>query len=114
MINPDGIRNQVEGGVIQSISRVLMEEVTFDRSRVTSLDWVGYPIIRFDDVPQEIEVILINRPDLPAYGVGEAGTKSVWAGVANAIFDATGVRLRRMPFTPRNVKHALSGRAEGI
>jgi nicotinate dehydrogenase subunit B len=107
MVNPDGIRNQVEGGVIQSISRALMEEVTFDRSRVTSLDWASYPIIRFDDVPEEVEVLLINRPDLPAYGVGEAGTKNVWAGVANAIFDATGVRLRRMPFTPENVKRAL-------
>jgi CO/xanthine dehydrogenase Mo-binding subunit len=111
IVNPDGVRNQIEGGVIQGISRGLMEEVTFDRSRVTSLDWASYPIITFPDVPDEIDIVLISRPDLPAVGVGEASTKNVWAGIANAVFDATGVRLRRMPFTPERFKAALAEQA---
>lgn len=111
IVNPDGIRNQIEGGVIQGISRGLMEEVTFDRSRVTSLDWASYPIITFLDVPDEIDIVLLDRPDLPAAGVGEASTKNVWAGIANAVFDATGVRLRRLPFTPERFKKALAERA---
>jgi nicotinate dehydrogenase subunit B len=108
IVNPDGVRNQVEGAVIQGISRALMEEVGFDRSRVTSLDWATYPIIRFEQVPEQIDVILIDRPDLPAFGVGEAATKNVWAGIANAVFDATGARLRRLPLTAGRVKEALS------
>jgi CO/xanthine dehydrogenase Mo-binding subunit len=88
-----------------------MEEVTFDRSRVTSLDWASYPIITFLDVPDEIDIVLLDRPDLPAAGVGEASTKNVWAGIANAVFDATGVRLRRLPFTPERFKKALAERA---
>jgi nicotinate dehydrogenase subunit B len=105
------VRNQVEGGVIQGISRGLMEEVAFDRSTVTTRDWSAYPIITFPDVPDEIDIVLLNRPDLPAVGVGEASTKNVWAGLSNAVFDATGVRLRRLPFTPERFKEALAKRA---
>lgn len=111
IVNPDGVRNQVEGGVIQGISRGLMEEVAFDRSTVTTRDWSAYPIITFPDVPDEIDIVLLNRPDLPAVGVGEASTKNVWAGLSNAVFDATGIRLRRLPFTPERFKEALAKQA---
>ena len=111
IVNPDGVRNQIEGGVIQGISRGLMEEVAFDRSTVTTRDWSSYPIITFPDVPDEIDIVLLNRPDLPAVGVGEASTKNVWAALSNAVFDATGVRLRRLPFTPERFKEALAKQA---
>jgi nicotinate dehydrogenase subunit B len=108
IINPNGVRNQSEGGVIQGISRALMEEVMFDNSKVTSRDWSTYPILTFPKIPDEIDVILLNRPDLPAFGAGEASTQNVWAGLSNAIFDASGVRLRRLPFTPKHFKEALA------
>ena len=107
IINPDGVRGQVEGNIIQTLSRVLMEEVKFDRSRVTSVDWASYPIIRFSDVPK-LEIALIDRPTLPPLGAGEAATAPVAAALANAIFDATGVRLRTVPFTPERVKVAFN------
>ena len=106
VINPDGLRNQVEGCIVQTLSRTLHEEVTFDRSRVTSVDWVSYPILRFPEAPA-IEVILIDRPDQPFVGAGEAATAPVAAALANAIFDATGTRLRTVPFTPERVRAAL-------
>jgi CO/xanthine dehydrogenase Mo-binding subunit len=109
IVNPDAVKNQIEGGVIQSISRALKEEVTFDRSRVTSLDWASYPIITFNEIPDEIDIVLIQRPDLPPMRVGEPASESVWPGVANAIFDAIGVRLRQLPFTPSRVLEGLSG-----
>lgn len=109
VINPDGIRNQVEGNVIQSISRTLHEEVTFDRAHVTSRDWVGYPILRFSEVPDSIEVVLVNNtPKYPAYGAGEPSTCPTAAVISNAVFDATGARLRQLPFRPDRVKAALS------
>jgi nicotinate dehydrogenase subunit B len=111
VVNPGAVRNQIEGGVIQSTSRALFEEVTFDRSRVTSLDWASYPIARFSNIPDDIEVVLIDRPDLPPMRVGEPASESVWPGIANAIHDAIGVRLRRMPFTPERVLAALAGRS---
>jgi len=107
IVNPDGLRNQVEGCIVQTLSRTLHEEVTFDRSRVTSVDWASYPILRFPEAPA-IDVILINRPDQPLLGAGEAATAPVAAAVANAVFDATGVRLRTAPFTPERVKAALA------
>jgi nicotinate dehydrogenase subunit B len=107
IINPDGLRNQIEGNVIQATSRTLKEEVKFDRSQVTSLDWKTYPILRFTEIPDVI-VELIDRPDQPAVGAGEATTSAIPAAIANAVFDATGVRLRRVPFTPERVKAALS------
>jgi CO/xanthine dehydrogenase Mo-binding subunit len=107
IINPDGLRNQVEGNILHTLSRVLHEEVTFQDSHVTSVDWASYPILRFPDVPQ-VQVALINHPDQPHYGAGEAACAPVAAALANAVFDATGVRLRSIPFTPSRVKAALA------
>ena len=103
VINPDGLRNQVEGCIAQTLSRALHEEVKFDRSRVTSVNWASYPILTFPEVPS-IDVSLIDRPMLPPFGAGEAATAPVAAALANAIFDATGVRLRSAPFTASRVK----------
>ena len=108
IINPDGLRNQIEGGVVQSISRALKEEVRFDRSGVTSLDWSGYPILTFSELPDEIRIELINRPDRPAVGAGEPTPTVVAGAIANALFDATGRRLRELPFTPERVTAALT------
>ena len=108
IINPDGVRAQVEGSVLQTLSRALMEEVRFDRSRVTSVDWASYPILRFPDVPK-IDIVLIDRPTEPPLGAGEAACTTVAAALANAVFDATGARLRTVPFTPERVKAALDG-----
>ncbi|HEV2198935.1 MAG TPA: molybdopterin cofactor-binding domain-containing protein [Bryobacteraceae bacterium] len=107
IVNPDALRNQVEGLIVQTLSRTLHEEVKFDRSRVTSIDWMTYPILRFPEVPQ-IEVALIDRPELPLLGAGEAAGVTVGAALGNAVFDATGVRLRTAPFTPERVKAALT------
>jgi len=109
IINPDGVRNQIEGNVIQSLSRALKEEVKFNESRITSTDWETYPILTFSEVP-EIEIVLIDRPDQPAVGAGEPSTVTTAAAVANAVFDATGVRLRQIPFTPERVLAALVDR----
>lgn len=108
IVNPDGVRNQIEGNVIQAMSRALIEEVQFDRAGVTSLDWNSYPILRFSDVPDEIAITLINRPDRPMLGAGEAATSPIAPAIANAIFDATGVRLRGLPLTAERVKQALA------
>jgi CO/xanthine dehydrogenase Mo-binding subunit len=106
IINPDGVKNQIEGNVIQSLSRALKEEIKFDEYRVTSVDWETYPILKFSEVP-EIDIVLLNRPDQPALGAGEASQVTTASAVANAIFDATGARLRQIPFTPERVKAAL-------
>ncbi len=106
MINPDGIANQIEGGLIQSLSWTLKEEVKFDDSGVLSNDWKSYPIITFSEVPT-VDVVLIDRPGEPYLGTGEAAQGPTSAAVANAIFDATGARLRRLPFTPDRVKAEL-------
>jgi nicotinate dehydrogenase subunit B len=110
VVNPDALRNQIEGSIVQTLSRALHEEVKFDHSRVTSVDWVSYPILTFPEVPA-IEVALINHPELPLLGAGEASTAPVAGALANAIFDAAGVRLRAVPFTPARVKAALAGGA---
>jgi CO/xanthine dehydrogenase Mo-binding subunit len=107
IINPDGVRAQIEGSILQTLSRVLMEEVQFGRSRVTSVDWSSYPILRFPDVPK-LDIVLIDRPTQPPLGAGEAACSPVGAALANAVFDATGARLRTVPFTPDRVKMALS------
>ena len=107
VVNPDGLRNQVEGCILQTLSRALHEEVTFDSTRVTSIDWATYPILRFPEAPA-VEVILIDRPEQPLVGAGEAATAPVAAALANAVFDATGVRLRTVPFTSTRVKAALA------
>jgi CO/xanthine dehydrogenase Mo-binding subunit len=111
IINPDGVKNQIEGNVIQSLSRALKEEVQFDELRITSVDWKTYPILNFSEVP-DIEIVLLNRPDQPAVGAGEPSTVTTAAAVANAIFDATGVRLRQIPFTPERVRAALLERQQ--
>jgi CO/xanthine dehydrogenase Mo-binding subunit len=110
IINPDGVRAQVEGSILQTISRVLMEEVMFDRSRVVSVDWASYPILRFSGVPK-INIELINRPTEQPVGAGEAACTAVGAALANAVHDATGTRLRTVPFMPERVKAALIGKA---
>ncbi len=106
IINPDGVRNQIEGNVIQSLSRALKEEVKFTETRITSVDWDSYPILKFSETP-EVDIILIDRPDQPAVGAGEPSTVTTAAAVANAIFDATGARLRQIPFTPERVLASL-------
>ena len=103
IINPDGVRAQVEGCILQTISRVLMEEVKFDRSRVTSVDWVSYPIMRFSQTPK-LEIELIDRPTEKPVGAGEASSAPVGAALGNAVFDAVGVRLRTIPFTPERLR----------
>jgi len=109
VVNPDGLRNQIEGNVIQSLSRTLHEEVMFDRSRVTSLDWQGYPILRFEEIPDQIDIVFVNnRPEYPSFGGGEPSTCPTAAVISNAVFDAIGVRLRRTPFRPERVKAAMS------
>ena len=106
IINPDGLKNQIEGNIIQSVSRALLEEVKFDSTGIKSLDWSSYPILRFSDIP-EIDIVLINRPEMPALGGGEPSTGPVAAAIGNAIFDAVGVRLREAPFTPERVVAGL-------
>ncbi|HYT08422.1 MAG TPA: molybdopterin cofactor-binding domain-containing protein [Rugosimonospora sp.] len=106
IINPDGLKNQIEGNVIQGTSRALMEEVLFDASGIKNLDWAGYPILRYEKIPQ-IDITLIDRPEMPALGGGEPSIGPVPAAIANAIFDATGARLREAPFTPERVLKAM-------
>jgi nicotinate dehydrogenase subunit B len=108
MINPDGVRHQIHGNVIQSTSRALMEEVSFDRNAVTSREWGAYPIITFPDIPK-IDVLMLPRPDQPPLGVGESASVPSAAAIANAIFDATGVRFRELPFTPERILAGLRG-----
>lgn len=105
VINPDGTRNQIEGNVIQTVSRSLIEEVHFDRARVTSLDWVSYPILTFPDVP-DVDIDLIDRPTERPWGVGEPSASIVPAALSNAVFDAIGVRLRSVPFSPAKIRAA--------
>ncbi|HZR01819.1 MAG TPA: molybdopterin cofactor-binding domain-containing protein [Burkholderiales bacterium] len=107
IINPDGLRNQIEGNVIQTVSRTLIEELTFDRSRVTSVDWASYPILKFPDVP-DVAIKLIDRPNEKPWGAGEPTAAVVPAAIANAIFNATGARTRSVPFTPAKVQAAIT------
>jgi len=86
----------------------LWEEVTFDNKTVTSVDWLSYPILDITETPEQVDVVLINHPDLPLTGAGEPSIRPVAAAIVNAIFDATGVRIRRVPFSPNRVKQALS------
>jgi nicotinate dehydrogenase subunit B len=106
IINPNMVGQQVEGCVVQGVSRALIEEVKFSKSRVTSLDWESYPILRYKDAP-EITYTLLNRPELRSSGAGEPATAPVAAAIANAFFDATGKRIRTMPMTPARVRAVL-------
>jgi nicotinate dehydrogenase subunit B len=109
MINPDGVRHQIQGNVVQATSRALMEEVSFDRTSVATREWGAYPIIKFPEVPK-IDVLMVPRPDQPPLGVGESASVPSAAAIANAIYDATGVRFRELPFTPERI---LKGLREG-
>ena len=106
MINPDATRQQVEGNILQTLSRTLFEETHFDQFRVTSTDWQSYPLLTFPDVP-ELEIALLDQPHLPPLGAGEAACAAVPAALANAIFDACGARLREVPFISDRLKAAL-------
>ena len=114
-INPTGLSHTVECGMLHGLSRALHEEVQFDAEKVTSVDWATHPSLRHSDTPERIDVVLVNgdpnpsRPDLPHYGAGETSHKPMIAAVANAVFDATGVRLRRAPFRKERVLAALRG-----
>jgi len=105
--NPDGLRNQTEGGILQGMSRALVEEVTWNDKRVTSIDWEGYNSLYLDLELPRIDITLINRPDVPATGAGETAITVVPAAIGNAIFDATGIRLREVPFTAERFRAAL-------
>jgi CO/xanthine dehydrogenase Mo-binding subunit len=108
VVNPLWLRRTLEGNVIHGVSRTLFEEVQFSREAVTSVDWVSYPILEIQDAPEEIDIVLVNRPDLPPYGAGEPSTRTITPAIANAIFDATRVRLRRAPFTRERVLAGLA------
>jgi CO/xanthine dehydrogenase Mo-binding subunit len=108
IVNPDGLRRCIEGNVVQGTSRALSEEVAFDRAKVTSTDWLSYPILDITEAPEAVDIVLINRPELPPAGAGESSIRPVAAALANAVFDATGVRLRRAPLTPQRLKPALA------
>jgi nicotinate dehydrogenase subunit B len=118
VVNPESLRHTVECGTLHGLSRALHEEVRFDTEKVTSVDWISHPTLRHADVPERIDIVLVNgdpnpnRPDLPPYGAGEASLKPMLAAIANAIHDATGVRIRRVPFRDDRVLAAL--RAAGL
>jgi CO/xanthine dehydrogenase Mo-binding subunit len=107
VVNPDGLINQIEGAILQSMSWTLYESVTFDDTRMTSIDWQTYPILRFNSVPDSIEVHIIDRPGQPFLGSGEAGQGPAAASIANAIANATGKRLRDLPLTRKRIKDAI-------
>jgi CO/xanthine dehydrogenase Mo-binding subunit len=107
VVNPDGLINQVEGAILQSASWTLYESATFDATGVTSLDWSGYPIMRFDAVPDSVEVQLVDRPGLPFLGAGECGQGPAAAAIANALAAVTGQRLRNLPLSKEKVKAAI-------
>ncbi|WP_051329280.1 xanthine dehydrogenase family protein molybdopterin-binding subunit [Geminicoccus roseus] len=107
IVNPDGVRNQIEGGIVQAASWTLFERVSFDRTRITSVDWSAYPILRFSDLPDTVEVELLDRPGLPFLGVAEAAQGPAGAALANAIRDATGQRLHDLPLDPQRIRTAI-------
>jgi nicotinate dehydrogenase subunit B len=107
VVNPDGLINQIEGAIVQSMSWTLYESVTFDDTRITSIDWQTYPILRFNSVPDSIDVHIINRPGQPFLGSGETGQGPAAASIANAITNATGKRLRNLPLTRKRIKDAI-------
>jgi nicotinate dehydrogenase subunit B len=107
VVNPDGLTNQIEGAIMQSMSWTLYESVSFDDTRITSIDWQTYPILRFDAVPDRIDVHIIDRPGQPFLGSGETGQGPAAASIANAIAHATGKRLRELPLTRKRIKDAI-------
>jgi CO/xanthine dehydrogenase Mo-binding subunit len=111
MINPDAVRAQTEGNILQAVSRTLHEEVVFDQSRVTSLDWVSYPILTFPEAPL-LEIDLVGSPRDKPLGAGEAASAPVPAAIGNAVFDATGVRMRKVPLTAARMRAGLAGQRQ--
>jgi nicotinate dehydrogenase subunit B len=109
--NPDAMRNQIEGGALQGLSRCMGEAVTWDDQKVTSIDWRTFHSLPLGFAVPMIESVLINRTDVPATGAGETTITIVAAAIGNAIFDATGGRVREVPFTPERVKSALDARS---
>jgi len=109
IVNPEALKSTIAANLVQSLGRTTKEEVMFDRSNVTSVDWNTYKVARASDVPAVVDIVLINRPDLPPGGAGEPSSRPTAAAIANAVFDATGARVRQIPLTPANVKAALAG-----
>ena len=108
IVNPDALKSTIAANLVQSLGRTTKEEVMFDRSNVTSVDWNTYKVARASDVPAVVDIVLINRPDLPPGGAGEPSSRPTAAAIANAVFDATGARVRQIPLTPATVKAALA------
>jgi CO/xanthine dehydrogenase Mo-binding subunit len=107
VVNPNGLANQIEGAIVQSMSWTLYESVAFDTTRITSVDWASYPVLRFSAVPDALDVHIINRPGLPFLGSGECGQGQAAAALANAVAEATGKRLRDLPLSRERIKAAL-------
>jgi nicotinate dehydrogenase subunit B len=107
VVNPDGLRGVIAANLIQSLSRTLKEEVFFDRSNVTSVDWKTYPVARASDIPARIDTVILNHTEIPPCGAGEPSSRPTAAAIGNAVFDATGARIRRTPFTSARIKSAL-------
>jgi nicotinate dehydrogenase subunit B len=108
IINPNGLHHTIENNIVQATSRTLWEEVKFDNATVTSVDWRTYPILDMTQAPEQVDIVMINHPEIAPSGAGEAASRPTPAAIANAVFDATGVRIRRAPFTPDNVKSSLT------
>ena len=106
VVNPDGLRNQIEGGIVQAISWTLKEAIRWDRERLLCRTWEDYPILKFDEVPA-IEVVLLERPGMPGLGVGECAAGPTAAALANALWHAMGVRVRDLPLTPERITAAM-------
>ncbi len=108
IVNPETIRHVIDRQMVWQTGRTLFEEVQFDENMVTSVDWLTYPVLKMPSVPKSIDIVLIDRPDIAFSGAAEHACGPIPAAIGNAVFDATGVRLRRVPFTPERVKAALS------
>jgi nicotinate dehydrogenase subunit B len=108
IINPEALRGTIAANLIQSLSRSLKEEVTFDETRVTSVDWNTYPVARASDIPERVDIVLIDHQEIAPSGAGEPASRPTAAAIGNAIFDATGARVRRGPLTPERIRAALA------
>ena len=108
VINPGTMRTVIEGNVVQGLSRTLHEEVKFDRRGVKSVDWLTYPILDITEAPETVDIVLLDHPEIPPTGAGEATIRILAAAVSNAVFEATGKRIRRGPLTPERVRGALA------
>jgi nicotinate dehydrogenase subunit B len=108
VVNPQALRGTIAANLMQSLSRALKEEVTFDANRVTSADWYSYPVARASDMPEQVDIVLIDHPEIEPSGAGEPSSRPTAAAIANAVFDATGARVRQAPLTPARVKAAMA------